>query len=214
MIRRQVPPRPALLITGGSGFVGQARVRELLRDNPVIDASEIRIFDIHSPTFLSADPMVDWGTHKPQTVYDINTDATAGALKASQEAGVSAASGQSRMRTVSLRPLSVWGEADPYHISALVNLAKSVPYVRIVDGSAVQQLVYVGNLAHAHSAACREILDTAADGRESACSGKSLDPPEGNAQCRNPGGNPRLAYPADGKLEPESESFCSELHLQ
>ncbi len=258
MTRRQVPLRPALLITGGFGFIGQALVRELLRDNPVIDASEIRIFDIHSPTIISADPrvrfikgdirdygalavamkgvdavfhlasMVDWGTHKPQTVYEINTDGTAGALKASQEAGVSAfihtssldavittkplrnvdesipyparypnaycgskaeaeklvfaANGQGGMRTVSLRPSSVWGEADPYHISALVNLAKSVPYVRIGDGSAVQQLVYVGNLAHAHLAACREILEAAAEGHESTCSGKPYFITDGPAE--------------------------------
>ncbi len=120
MSRRQVPPRPALLISGGSGFVGQALVRELLRDKPLIDASEIRIFDIHPPDFLSTDPrihyvqgdvrnsdalaeamvgidavfhlasMVDWGTHKPETVYEINTDGTRNALIAARDTGVRA----------------------------------------------------------------------------------------------------------------------------
>ena len=249
MTRRTVPPRPALLITGGSGFLGRALIGELLRSHPVIDASEIRIFDIHPPASFPDDPriryiegdvrnpesldaacsgvdavmhlaaMVDWGTHKPSTVYDINTTGTAHALRAAADAGVrafvhtssldavishrplrnvdeslpypkrppnaycgskaeaeklvAAADGLGDgMRTVSLRPSSVWGEADPYHIGALVHLATSGPYVRIGDGSAVQQLVYVGNLAHAHLLACRELLAAAAEEREPRCAGK------------------------------------------
>lgn len=249
MNRRQVPPRPALLITGGSGFVGRALVHELLRTDPVIDASEIRIFDIHEPDFLANDSritffqgdvrnpealtravagidavfhlasMVDWGTHSPQTVFDINTGGTANAVHAASAAGAAAfvhtssldsvISGSplrdvdeslpypvkppnaycgskaeaeklvfaaddpdSGFRTVSLRPSSVWGEGDPYHISALVNLARNGPYVRIGDGSAVQQLVYVGNLAHAHLLACREILNASGERRNARCAGK------------------------------------------
>lgn len=249
MTRRRVPPRPALLITGGSGFVGRALIGELLRSNPVINASEIRIFDIHPPDSFPEDPriryiegdvrdsramdaacrgadavlhlaaMVDWGTHKPSTVYDINTTGTTHALRAAADAGVrafvhtssldavishrplrdvdetlpypkrppnaycgskaeaeklvAAADGLGdSLRTVSLRPSSIWGEADPYHISALVTLAKSGPYVRIGDGSAVQQLVYVGNLAHALLLACREILNAVSEGREPRCAGK------------------------------------------
>ncbi|MCK5249680.1 MAG: NAD-dependent epimerase/dehydratase family protein, partial [Spirochaetaceae bacterium] len=241
---------PALLITGGSGFVGRAMLRELLSSDPVIDASEIRVFDLHKPAEPLNDPrinyirgdirdagaletaaagtdaiihlasMVDWGTHPPKTVYSINVDGTRNALNAAQAAGVAAfvytssldsvitgkplrnvdeslpypekhpnaycgskaaaerlvaaADGthdEGTLRTVIIRPAGVWGEADPYHISALVNLAIKSSYVRIGDGSAVQQLVYVGNLAHAHLLACRELLDADREGRNPACAG-------------------------------------------
>jgi nucleoside-diphosphate-sugar epimerase len=258
MNSRHDPLRPALLITGGSGFVGRALLRELLLPDPVINASEIRIFDLHEPSETYSDPrvtfirgdirnrnalnaaaagtdavihlasLVDWGTHPPSTVYSINVDGTQNAVDAAASAGasafvytssldsvitgrplrnidesrpfpekhpnaycgskagaerlVSAADNKDadtragikgrRLRTVIIRPSSVWGEADPYHISALVNLAIQGPYVRIGDGSAVQQLVYVGNLAHAHLLACRELLEAGREGREPSCGGK------------------------------------------
>lgn len=253
MNSRHEPLRPALLITGGSGFVGRALLRELLSPNPVINASEIRIFDLHKPTDTCNDPrvkyicgdirdkaamnaaaegsdaiihlasLVDWGTHPSSTVYSINVDGAQNAIDAAASAGTAAfvytssldsvITGKSlrnvdesqpfpsrhpnaycgskaaaeqlvsaadrrkeikggNLRTVIIRPSSVWGEGDPYHISALVNLAIKGPYVRIGDGSAVQQLVYVGNLAHAHLLACRELLDAGREGREPSCAGK------------------------------------------
>ena len=224
-------------------------IRELLSPDAVINASEIRIFDLHKPAEFYSDPrikyihgdvrdvaalksaaagadailhlasLVDWGTQLPSTVYSINIDGTQNALdaavaagasafvytssldsvitgkslqnvdesqpfppkhpnaycasKASAERLVSAADGtEGKLRTVIIRPSSVWGEGDPYHISALVNLAQKGPYVRIGDGSAVQQLVYVGNLAHAHLLACRELLDAEREKRKPSCAGK------------------------------------------
>ena len=109
-----------MLITGGSGFVGRAVIRELLSSEPVIDASEIRIFDLHEPAEVYSDPrirfipgdirdaeslnkaasgtdavihlaaMVDWGTHPPKTVYSINTGGTQTALDAAAAAGAAA----------------------------------------------------------------------------------------------------------------------------
>ena len=230
--------------------MGRAMIHELLADEPLLDASLIRIFDLHEPAEPPADTrvqfvrgdvrdptaladamtgidavfhlasMVDWGTHKPSTVYDVNVGGVAKALEAARSAGVSvfvytssldavitgrplrdvdeslpyprvapnaycgskaeaekavaAADDAARpFRTVNLRPASVWGEADPYHISALVNLARKGPYVRIGDGSAVQQHIYAGNLAHGHLAACREMLEAVDEGREPRCAGRS-----------------------------------------
>jgi nucleoside-diphosphate-sugar epimerase len=249
MSSRNVPLRTALLITGGSGFIGQALIRELLCPEPVIDASEIRIFDLHEPAGITDDPrirfiqgdirnpealnaaaggvdavihlaaMVDWGTHPPSTVYHINTEGTKNALdaarlggarafvhtssldavitgrnlrnvdeslpypekhpnaycgsKAESEKVVARANGEGGMRTVSLRPSGVWGEGDPYHISALIRQAAGGIYGRIGDGSAVQQLVYSRNLANAMLQACRELLFSADEGRKSRCAGKN-----------------------------------------
>ncbi|MDF1567573.1 MAG: NAD-dependent epimerase/dehydratase family protein [Spirochaetaceae bacterium] len=250
MNRRPVPLEPALLITGGSGFVGRAMIRELLRSEPVLRASEIRIFDLHEPFDFPSDPrirfirgdirdkdavnraadgvhavihlasLVDWGTHPPGVVFDINVEGVRNTIDAVRSGGASAfiytssldavigdgplvdidekrpypksfpnaycgsKAGAEKLvssaddpvggfRTVNLRPASVWGEADPYHISALVNLAIKGPYVRIGDGKAVQQLVYVGNLAHGHLLAAKGLLDASREGGEATCGGKT-----------------------------------------
>jgi nucleoside-diphosphate-sugar epimerase len=62
------------------------------------------------------------------------------------------------MRTVALRPCDVYGEADPYHVSSLVAMAKSGPYVRIGDGSARCMHIYAGNVAHALVVAAAAIM--------------------------------------------------------
>ncbi len=40
--------RYRILITGGSGFLGKAIVRELLGENPLIQVEEIRVFDVNN----------------------------------------------------------------------------------------------------------------------------------------------------------------------
>jgi len=49
-----------------------------------------------------------------------------------------------------LRPSDIYGEADPYHIDALVDMAKKGVYVRLGNGNSKCQHVYVGNMAYAH----------------------------------------------------------------
>lgn len=61
--------------------------------------------------------------------------------------------------TCALRPADIYGEADPYHIDSLVNMAKTGFYVRLGDGSARSQHVYVGNMAYAHVLAAKGLLD-------------------------------------------------------
>jgi nucleoside-diphosphate-sugar epimerase len=56
-----------------------------------------------------------------------------------------------------LRPCDIFGEKDPYHIEPLINMAKSGFYVRLGNGSAKCQHVYVGNMAHAHVLAASEL---------------------------------------------------------
>lgn len=228
-----MPPRPVLLVTGGSGFVGRALLGELLEPDPVIDAAEIRIFDSHpierhtdsriryirgdirdsdalaaaahgTHAVIHLAALVDWGTHSREEVLSINVTGAVNALEAARKAGagvfvftssldavitgrplrhvdedlpyperspnayceskalaekaVLGADGDG-IRTVALRPASVWGEADPYHISSLIAVAASGPYTRIGDGSARQQHIYAGNVAHAHLLACRDLLE-------------------------------------------------------
>jgi nucleoside-diphosphate-sugar epimerase len=54
------------------------------------------------------------------------------------------------LKTLILRPSDIYGEADPYHIDSLINMAKGGFYVRLGNGIPKSQHVYVGNMAYAH----------------------------------------------------------------
>lgn len=55
-----------------------------------------------------------------------------------------------QLKTAALRPADIWGEFDPYHIPPLIKMARSGFYVRIGNGRALNQHIYVGNMAWAH----------------------------------------------------------------
>lgn len=63
------------------------------------------------------------------------------------------------LRTLVLRPSDIWGEGDPYHVPPLIEMAKSGFYVRIGDGTARNQHVYVRNMAWAHVLAAKALID-------------------------------------------------------
>ena len=62
-------------------------------------------------------------------------------------------------KAVILRPSDIYGEADPYHIGSLINMAKGGFYVRLGNGRAKCQHIYVGNIAHAHLQAAAALLN-------------------------------------------------------
>lgn len=68
------------------------------------------------------------------------------------------ANGQS-LKSCCLRPSDIYGEGDPYHIGNLVSMARGGFYVRLGNGSARSQHVYVGNIAHAHVLAAGALLN-------------------------------------------------------
>jgi nucleoside-diphosphate-sugar epimerase len=63
------------------------------------------------------------------------------------------------LRTVVLRPSDIFGEADPYHIGSLVNMAKGGFYVRLGNGKARCQHIYVGNIAYGHLQAADALMN-------------------------------------------------------
>lgn len=67
--------------------------------------------------------------------------------------------GEAFLQTVAVRPSSIWGEADPFHIGSLLEMGQRGPVIRIGDGSGLSQLVYVGNVAHVHVLAARALLE-------------------------------------------------------
>ncbi len=223
-----------VLLTGGSGFLGKAIVRELLDPQAPLQAKKIRIYDLTAPDpefsdsrieFFPGDvrdkqalekacegidlaihsaAIVDWGTRTEEEVYAVNTGGTQKMVEACTSAGVRylvftssldavysgkplvnidesrpypkkhrtaycrskalaeqivlGATGDS-LKTVVLRPSDIFGEADPYHIGSLVNMAKGGFYVRLGDGKAKCQHIYVGNMAYAHLQAARTLMN-------------------------------------------------------
>jgi nucleoside-diphosphate-sugar epimerase len=62
------------------------------------------------------------------------------------------------LRTCVLRPSDIYGEGDPYHMQPLINMAAGGFYIRLGNGSAKSQHVYVGNIAYAHVLAAKALL--------------------------------------------------------
>ncbi len=63
------------------------------------------------------------------------------------------------LKTAAIRPADIWGGGDPYHLKAFFNMAESGFYVRLGDGEAKCQHVYVGNCAHAHVLITKALLE-------------------------------------------------------
>ena len=63
------------------------------------------------------------------------------------------------LATCSLRPADIYGPADPFHIGSLIDMAKGGFYVRLGDGTALSQHVFVGNMAWSHVLALRALMD-------------------------------------------------------
>jgi len=65
----------------------------------------------------------------------------------------------SEMHTCILRPSDIYGEGDPYHIDPILKMAQSGFYVRLGNGTAKSQHIYVGNMAWAQLLAAKSLLD-------------------------------------------------------
>jgi nucleoside-diphosphate-sugar epimerase len=216
--------KPNILITGGSGFLGQRIVEEFLDKSSSLTPGLIRVFDIKQYCgdfkdqieFVQGDvknpeevknacenidivihsaAIIDWGTKSEEEVVAVNVGGTKNIIKACQDLEirnlvvtssldavftgkplinisesqpypethhtiycetkkitelVSLEANSKTLNVVILRPSDIYGEADPYHIDSLVNMAKGGFYVRLGNGKSNCQHVYVGNMAYAH----------------------------------------------------------------
>lgn len=254
-------PKPRILLTGGSGFLGTAIAKELLSEDSPVKPAIIRIFDI-KPYSGQPDPrietvrgdvrdktavglacrdidlvihaaaVVDWGTHSEDEVLSVNYEGTVNIIEACRLQGIRfliytssldaiytgkamrgidesipyperhpnmyceskcrgekavleangtptgkskepgdaenqeswEAGGRSRLLTCVLRPSDIYGEGDPFHIGSLVNMARGGFYVRLGNGKARSQHVYVGNMAWAHILAAARLMDGSVPG--------------------------------------------------
>ncbi len=110
---------PVILVTGGGGFLGRALLRELQKPDPVLQAGEIRIFDLdpangHAPNgvvpvrgdVLDAEALrracagvdvvfhlaalIDWNEQASSAVHEVNVGGTRNVIDACRAAGVPA----------------------------------------------------------------------------------------------------------------------------
>lgn len=63
------------------------------------------------------------------------------------------------LKTTILRPSDIYGPADPYHMNALIGMAKTGFYVRLGNGKSKTQHIFVGNIAHAHVKVLSEMMN-------------------------------------------------------
>ncbi|MBN2523293.1 MAG: NAD-dependent epimerase/dehydratase family protein [Bacteroidales bacterium] len=64
-----------------------------------------------------------------------------------------------KLKTCVLRPSDIYGEEDPYHLQPLIDMAKGGFYIRIGNGKAKSQHVYVRNIAWAHILAAKALVN-------------------------------------------------------
>ena len=132
------------MVTGGTGFLGQRIVQELIQPDSLFEVKQLRIFAINARvTFddarisvvqgdvrneehvmkavdgvdvvIHAAAMVDWGTKKPKEVYDVNFNGTKNILNACLHHGVKALVSTSSVDAIYTgKPLRDIDESGPY----------------------------------------------------------------------------------------------------
>jgi sterol-4alpha-carboxylate 3-dehydrogenase (decarboxylating) len=132
-------------------YVGTENVIKACQVNGV----NVLIYTSSLDAVFTGKPLIDIDENQPYPPRHPNMYCETKAL--SEKAVVKA--NNETLKTCVLRPSDVYGGGDPYHIDSLINMAKTGFYVRLGNGKAKCQHVYVGNMAHAHILAIRNLLD-------------------------------------------------------
>ena len=134
-----------------TNFVGTQNVVKACKENNV----PMLVFTSSLDTVITGRPLVNIDESQPYPDKHLNMYCESKCLA---EKLVMAENNDS-FRTMVLRPSDIWGERDPYHVPPLINMAKSGFYVRIGDGTAQNQHVYVRNMAWAHVLAAKALVE-------------------------------------------------------
>jgi nucleoside-diphosphate-sugar epimerase len=123
----------------------------------VIDACrEAGVGLVHTSTLdvvYRGEPIEDGDESLPYPPRHVNAYCE---TKAEAERAVLDAKG---LRAAVIRPCSIFGEHDPYHVPPLIEMARRRMLFRVGSGRSRSQHVYVGNVAHAHLLAARSLLE-------------------------------------------------------
>ena len=132
-------------------YTGTENVIRACRENKV----RILIYTGSLDAVYTGKPLIDINEDQPYPDKHPNMYCESKALS---EVAVVKANGNG-LKTCVLRPSDIYGEADPFHMDSLINMAKSGFYVRLGNGRARNQHVYVGNMAHAHLQVAKSLLE-------------------------------------------------------
>jgi nucleoside-diphosphate-sugar epimerase len=143
-----------------ANFTGTQQVIKACKENKV----SMLVYTSSLDVVISGKPLVDIDESHPYPLKHLNMYCESKCLS---EKLVLAGDSES-LRTCALRPSDIYGEDDPYHVPPLIDMAKGGFYVRIGNGSAKSQHVYVRNMAWAHVLAAGALANNNPDVRGNA----------------------------------------------
>jgi nucleoside-diphosphate-sugar epimerase len=134
-----------------ANFIGTQHVLQACKENNV----GMLLFTSSLDTVITGRPLINIDEDQPYPQKHLNMYCESKCLAEK----LVLEENSDRLRTMVLRPSDVWGEGDPYHLPPLITMARKGFYVRIGDGSARNQHVYVRNMAWAHVLAAKALLE-------------------------------------------------------
>jgi nucleoside-diphosphate-sugar epimerase len=134
-----------------TNFIGTQQVIKACRENKVT----MLVYTSSLDAVITGTPLVDIDESQPYPEKHMNMYCKSKCLS---EKLVLAENGE-KFKTCALRPSDIYGENDPYHIPPLIDMAKGGFYVRIGNGTAKSQHVYVRNMAWAHVLAAKALVE-------------------------------------------------------
>ena len=134
-----------------TNFVGTQNVINACKENKVA----MLVYTSSLDAVITGAPLVDIDESQPYPEKHLNMYCHSKGLS---EKLVLAENGEI-LKTCALRPSDIYGENDPYHIPPLIDMAKGGFYIRVGNGEAKSQHVYVRNMAWAHVLAARALVE-------------------------------------------------------
>jgi nucleoside-diphosphate-sugar epimerase len=134
-----------------TNFLGTQQVIKACKENKV----SMLVYTSSLDAVITGEPLVDIDESQPYPEKHLNMYCRSKCLS---EKLVLAGNSES-FKTCALRPSDIFGEDDPYHLPPLIDMAKGGFYIRIGNGTAKNQHVYVRNMAWAHVMAARALVE-------------------------------------------------------
>ena len=134
-----------------TNFTGTQNVINACKENKVT----MLVYTSSLDAVITGSPLVDIDESQPYPEKHLNMYCQSKCLSEK----LVLAENSERFKTCALRPSDIYGENDPYHIPPLIDMAKGGFYVRIGNGTAKSQHVYVRNMAWAHVLAAKALAE-------------------------------------------------------
>ena len=134
-----------------TNFIGTQHVINACKENKVT----MLVYTSSLDAVITGTPLVDIDESQPYPEKHLNMYCESKCLSEK----LVLAENSEIFKTCALRPSDIYGEYDPYHVPPLIDMAKGGFYVRIGNGAAKSQHVYVRNMAWAHVLAAKALAE-------------------------------------------------------